>query len=166
MCCKKSAIPRKRLTRTECSKGNLSVFKAASMHETQVNRMLGQVIAWGDNGPGRAALQRDRGPGGSRCARREGVQHAHGGSPGGQSRRGRRPARHFHVVRRRRSERCGQRPVRAIGFLSNQSRPDIGRWPSPTVWWTFVCAESGEDGLMREGSGDTQPQGEGDPRCP
>src|SRR6267154_575506 len=37
MCCKKSAIPRKRLTRTECSKGNLSVFKAASMNVTSGN---------------------------------------------------------------------------------------------------------------------------------
>ena len=35
-----------------------------------------------------AAIQRDRGPCGSRCARREGVHHAHGGGPGGQSRQG------------------------------------------------------------------------------
>src|SRR5260370_32750947 len=40
-----------------------------------------------------AAIQRDRGPCGSWCARREGVQHAHGGGPGGQSRRGRRRRR-------------------------------------------------------------------------
>jgi len=117
------------------------------MRRTPLIFLPSRQRTWAGGSPARSWPRR------SRCARREGVQHAHGGSPGGQSPLRLRPARHFHVVRRRRSERCVQRPVRSefLGFypINLGRNTEVGRLP--TVWWTFVCAESGEDGLMREG---------------
>jgi len=103
----------------------------------------------------RSALQRARGPGGSWSRVREAFHNR------SWLRSWRSPPRQaagaviFWSSEYADATPRGHRPCDDLVFLIQSSRPDIGRRPSPTFWWTFVCAESCEDGLLREGAGAT-----------